>query len=439
MEKQTTLKEHLRIEGVGIHSGKKVAALLKPAPVNTGIKFIRSDLQDKPFVNLESCSEIDLLKNPRRTSVGAGDISVQTVEHLMAAFAGVGIDNVLVEVNTEELPCMDGSAAPFVEAILRAGIQEQDSPRKIFVVKEPVYCDEGEKSIVVLPYDGFKISYTLDHNSDDIATQFFEYEFDKESFAADIAPSRTFCREAEAESLLSMGLGKGANYENTLVVKDGKVINNELRFADEFARHKILDLIGDLYLLGMPIRGHVIAIRSGHALNIKLLQRIRAKRERLIGGGIIAEGMIPESGMLDINTIQKILPHRYPFLLVDRIIGTDEKHGRIIGIKNVTVNDNFFTGHFPGRPVMPGVLIIEAMAQTAGVLMLSKEENFGRLAFFTSMNNVKFRKPVIPGDQLVFECQILRARSRMGTVQGVAKVDGKVACEAVLGFAIADV
>jgi UDP-3-O-[3-hydroxymyristoyl] N-acetylglucosamine deacetylase/3-hydroxyacyl-[acyl-carrier-protein] dehydratase len=271
-----------------------------------------------------------------------------------------------------------------------------------------------------------------------LKSEFMEIEIDSDTFSKDIASARTFCLEGEAQELRAQGFGKGANYENTLVVGEGGVIKNKLRFADEFIRHKILDLMGDLSLLGEPIKGHIIALRSGHSLNLKLVKKINEQKQKYSLGGIASVGYCPKEGEeLDTEMIMRILPHRDPFLFVDRIVSLD-KGKRAVGVKNVTINDYFFKGHFPGKPVMPGVLIVEAMAQVGGVMMLAPEENRGKLAFFMAIDNVKFRKTVIPGDQLVLEVEAVRIKSKTGQVHGKALVDGKVVAEADLMFALVE-
>lgn len=274
---QRTIKNQIALEGVGLQTGNKVRLNLKSAPANSGINFIRTDLPNKPLLNIQSISPGSSNSAARRTSLSLGGLEIQTIEHLMAALAGLGIDNIAVELDNAELPGLDGSAKEFLAALKSSGITEQDAPRKILTVKEPVWCEKGEGVLAVFPDDNFKISYTLSYKNKSIGTQFLSLIVNDETFETDIAPARTFCLEEEAAALLKMGLGKGADYNNTLVMgKDGPV-KNTLRFPDEPVRHKILDLVGDLYLLGAGIRGHVIAIKSGHALNMELVKKLKSK------------------------------------------------------------------------------------------------------------------------------------------------------------------
>ena len=421
MEKQKTINSQVSLSGFGIHTGNKVNITLKPAQASCGVAFIRTDIPGAPRIQANVQSFL-AAKFSRRSSIGNNEAEVQTIEHLMAALSSLGIDNIDVELDNNELPGLDGSAIKFVEALEKAGIAEQEQEKYIHVIKEPISIEDGVSSITVVPAKEFKVSYTLDYDHPLLEAQFLEVCVNAESFKTEIAPARTFCLESEASELQNQGLGLGANYENTLVVGKTGVIKNSLRFKDEFVRHKILDLIGDLCLAGCPIRGHVIALKSGHALNLKIAQKIFEQK-------IKAQGANNMEGVLDVNEIMKIIPHREPFLFVDRITHL-EKGKRAVGVKNVTINDYFFKGHFPGRPVMPGVIIVEAMAQVGGVMMLSSEENKGKLAFFLSIDNVKFRKPVVPGDQLVLEVEAIKVKSKTGQVRGRALVDGKVVTEA---------
>ena len=429
MEKQKTIFKEVSLKGVGIHTGNKVNVTLKPAELDSGITFIRTDIPGLPRIkaNVES---LLVQKLSRRSSIGDVGAQVQTVEHLMAALFSLGIDNIDIQIDNNEIPGLDGSAISFVQILEDAGIKEQEKEKYIYMVKEPITIQDGNSSITILPSEEFKISYTLNYDHPLLESQFLELTVNAKSFKTQIAPARTFCLESEAKELQNQGLGLGANYENTLVVGDKGVIKNSLRFKDEFVRHKILDLIGDLYLAGCSICGHVIALRSGHSLNLKIAQKINEQR-------IKTQGALEMKEALDINEIMKILPHREPFLFVDRITHL-EKGKRAVGFKNVTINDYFFRGHFPGRPVMPGVLILEAMAQVGGVMMLASKENTGKLAFFLAINNAKFRKTVVPGDKLVFEVEAGKMRLKIGSVHGKALVDGKVVAEADLMFALVD-
>ncbi len=434
--RQRTILKPARVEGVGLHTGRSVKVEFKPAPPDSGITFLRTDLAGSRPVTASVPTILDVTRRPRRTSVGNGAVEVHTIEHLMASCVGSAVDNLLVEISGEEVPGMDGSAHPFVEIFKRVGYQEQAAPRRVISVREPVWLEEGPAAVAVFPSDSFRISYTLSYPVPNLPAQFFDGEVTPGFFEKEVAPSRTFCLAQEVEQLRRGGLGKGANYENTVVVEaSGRVVNNRLRYPDEFVRHKVLDLIGDLYLLGGPLQAHVVAIRSGHALNLRLIQRLRQVLERGKESGIQAQHVEPEAVQLDAQAIQRILPHRYPFLLVDKVVEIVPDK-RAVGVKNVTVNEPFFAGHFPKRPVMPGVLIIEALAQLSGLLLLNKPENLGKYAYFVALDHAKFRRTVLPGDTLVLEAQILRLRAKTGQMRTRAFVDGKLAAEADLMFAL---
>ncbi|MDD3374582.1 MAG: bifunctional UDP-3-O-[3-hydroxymyristoyl] N-acetylglucosamine deacetylase/3-hydroxyacyl-ACP dehydratase [Candidatus Omnitrophica bacterium] len=435
--KQKTIKKEVSVEGIGLHTGKKVKLLFRPAEKNTGIQFVRVDLAEHPVIEANCSAIVDGKGMPRCTSIGRDGVIIHTVEHVMAALYGMEIDNIIIEINGEELPGLDGSCIEFLKALKVVGVVEQDALKEVFEVKEPIWVEDKGASIFIVPSDSFRISYTLDYDHPALSAQVFNKKIDGTIFEEQIACSRTFCLESEAKALQEKGLGKGANYTNTLVVGDDGVKENTLRSPEEFARHKVLDFIGDLYLLGMPICGHVVAMKSGHNLNRKLLQRISEQKEKYASQFVETGHEFAGKTVLDINDIQKILPHRYPFLFVDRVVEL-EPGKRAVAIKNVTANEGFFQGHFPGKPVMPGVLMVEAMAQVGGIAVLTDPQNKGKLALFMAIDKVKFRKVVEPGDQLVFEVDVMRCKSRIAQVRGVAKTGDKVVVEAELMFSFTD-
>jgi UDP-3-O-[3-hydroxymyristoyl] N-acetylglucosamine deacetylase / 3-hydroxyacyl-[acyl-carrier-protein] dehydratase len=438
MDSQRTIKKEISLSGAGLHTGNPVKITLKPAVPNSGINFIRVDLPGGPGIKAVAENILDATRAPRRTSIGIGTVEIHTVEHLMATLCGLGIDNLTVEINNNEVPGMDGSGLTFLEAIKHAGIVEQDAPRHYFYVKEPVLVEEKDAYLAVFPYSNYKIAYTLDYHHPIMKAQYLSIELNEQSFEKEVASCRTFVLEDEVEELKRRGLGQGANYENTLVVSAKGVKDNTLRIEDEFVRHKVLDLIGDLYVLGMSLKGCVIGAKSGHSLNLKLLKKINEQKGHYELAGVGSASAISFKGKeLDISDIMRILPHRYPFLLVDRILSIEEGK-RAVGLKNVTINDNFFQGHFPQKPVMPGVMIIEAMAQVGGVLMLSQEQHRGKIAYFLAADNIKFRKTVTPGDQLVLEVEVVKVKSKTGQVHTQAKVDDKVVAEADFMFILGE-
>lgn len=351
---------------------------------------------------------------------------------------GLGIDNMVIEIDGGECPGLDGSSLPFCEVLKKAGVQELSEPKNILRIREPIYISENGTHLIALPYDGLKISYTLDYPLTPLKSQFASFVIDPDTYLKEISPARTFCLEEEVEKLQALGLGKGSDYSNTVVIGTNGIINNTLRFDNEPVRHKILDLIGDLALLGCNLKTHIIGIRSGHAINTQFVRKLKdlPKRDR-IGAIQPPSDQVAFGDVLETEDIKKIIPHRYPFLLVDRIIELVEGK-RAIGIKNVTSNEWFFVGHFPNRPVMPGVLIVEAMAQVAGVLMLSKKENKGKLAYFMSIDKVKFRKAVIPGNQLILQVEVVKSRRKVAQIHSRALVNEKLVAEADLMSALVE-
>ncbi|MBI1977808.1 MAG: UDP-3-O-[3-hydroxymyristoyl] N-acetylglucosamine deacetylase [Candidatus Omnitrophica bacterium] len=439
MEHQRTIQKIIRLNGKGLHTGMEVEVVIKPAGMNRGIVFIHVD----PSGNESEIPAVVDSISPnggRQTSLGRGKVRIRTVEHLLATFHGLGIDNVLVEVHGDEIPGFDGSAKYFVEQVLETGILIQNTPRDYLYVTEPFYLDEGGQSLVALPYrDGLKLSYSLSYQHRDLEDQFFSSVVTPEVFERELAPARTFCLKEEAALLKAKGYGQGADLENTLVFENGQPIHNTLRFPNEACRHKVMDLLGDLYLTGKPLRAHVIACRTGHLQNMKLVAKLRAAINKEKRGSMSKSSSSSSSQPreLDVNEIQKILPHRYPFLLVDKIVDLVPGE-RAVGIKNVTINEYYFRGHFPGHPVMPGVLILEALAQVGGVLMLSRPENRGKIAYFMTIEGVKFRQPVHPGDQLRLEAEVIKIKSRTGQCSGKAYVGDKLVCEAEVKFALVE-
>lgn len=430
---QTTIRQEVSIDGVGIHTGKNIKIVLKPAKADSGISFIRTDISNSPVIRLGLSNLSAPSSTDRRTILGEGKARIETVEHLLAALSGIEIDNVVVELNGSELPGLDGSAKCYVDKIKEAGRVTLNADRKLFYVREPICVEDNGSRIVVLPDINLRISYTLHYPKTSIKTQYNSFIITPEIFEKEIAPSRTFCVEEEVESLLKAGLGKGASYENTLVLGKDGVIKNKIRFEDEFLRHKVLDLIGDLSVFGMQVKGHILCVKSGHALNIKLVEKIdeqmRAVKVAAPKGLFKTPLSLPKS-VMNAEDIKNIIPHRYPFLLIDSIVELTGK--RVVGIKNLSENDYFFAGHFPSIPVMPGVLIIEAMAQTGGVLLLNKKENAGKIAYFMSINNVKFRRVVNPGDQLRLEINIVKFKTKVVQFKGTAYVGDQLVAEADL-------
>ena len=428
---QRTIKNPVELSGIGLHTGAEANLRLLPADADSGVIFVRTDMPDEPPIPATLHYVID---NPRRTTLKNGKAEVHTVEHLCAALMGIGIDNLEIHIDGVELPGLDGSAQPFLEKIREAGVVEQKAPRKTYELKEPLVVNCGDSSLSAMPngQQGLELAYTLDFPGTSVGSQYLALEVDEAAFTEKIAPARTFCFAEEAEELRKRGLGRGADTTNTLVIQNGTVVENKLRFDDEFVRHKILDLMGDLFLTGVDLHGKIIATKTGHHANRLLVKQII---ERIEADEVAGNLKVP-SGM-EIKEILNLLPHRYPFLLIDRVIEL-EGYRRAVGIKNVTINEPFFQGHWPEQPIMPGVMILEAMAQLAGLLLLRRLENTGKLAVLWSIDKVKLRRPVVPGDQLRIEIEATKVRSKMGQGVAIAKVGPHKVAQAVLTFTLVD-
>ncbi len=439
--KQRTLAREVSIQGSALHTGDAVTLTMKPAPADHGIVFKRKDLNGAPELRPRVDQVTDLV---RATTIQVGHAKIHTVEHVLSALHGCGIDNVTIEMDASEPPIMDGSARPFVNMILQAEPVEQEKEREYFELDAPVSVTRGNSSIIALPSDTLKISCT---SADDrgIHTQHLSLSIDPEVYMTQIAAARTFTIYEDIEELLKLGKIRGGSLDCAVVIRGDKIISKEpLRFKDEFVRHKILDIIGDVLLLGMPLKAHIVATRPGHAINADLTKALFEKlTERKKNGGkkkaaVAPKGVQPGETSLDIKRILEMVPHRYPFVMIDRVIefiGEQE----LVAIKNVTFNEPYFQGHFPGEPVMPGVLQIEAMAQAAGILLLRLGTSEGRTPFFMSADKVKFRKPVLPGDQLVINAKLTKVRgAKLATAEATCTVGGNVVSSAELMFALVD-
>ena len=395
--KQRTLGKEASVKGKALHTGQEVTLTLKPGAPNTGLVFRRIDLFGKPEVRPVSEMVTDL---ERKTTVSSDAVKLHTIEHVLSALSGMGVDNAIVELDASEPPIVDGSARPFTTLIHQSGIVDQSDEREVFTLTQPITINEGSRSIIALPFDGLRITCT---SADDrgIHTQHLTIDIDSETYEAQIAPARTFTIYEDIEELLKKGLIQGGSLDSAIILKGDKVVSKEpLRFKDELVRHKILDIVGDIVLAGIRLKAHIIAVRPGHALNA--------------------------------------LPHRYPFVMVDRVVElTDDS---LVAIKNVTINEPYFQGHFPGQPVMPGVLQVEAMAQAAGLIMLGRvaTDEAPKVVFFMSADKVKFRKAVTPGDTLEIRAKLTKVRGRIAAAECECLVNGETVSSAELLFTIAD-
>lgn len=431
---QRTLAQSASLAGTSLHTGQAVKLTLQPAPVDYGFKFRRVDLPDQPFI----VADVDKVQTVERaTTLAEGAVKVHTVEHILSALTGMGIDNAIIEMDANEPPIADGSARPYVELIKKAGIVEQDAPRRMWQVREPVTIEtKGGSILTILPSKEYRVSVTCVGPEGRI-TQYFDSVVNPETFEKEFAPARTFTFYEDIKPLLEKGLIQGGSLENAVVIRGDELMSKEpMRFNNEFARHKAMDMIGDLSLAGKRILGHVIAIMPGHGPNTMLAAKLKSAYKRMTQ--MLPSVDIPlGEAVLDVVEVMKLLPHRYPFLMVDRIIGF-EGETKCTGLKNLTMNELFFQGHFPSHPVLPGVLQVEAMAQVASILMLRLPQNQGKIGYFMSCDNVKFRRPVVPGDQLIIETELVKMRGSIGQAIGRCLVNGEISCEAELKFIIQD-
>jgi UDP-3-O-[3-hydroxymyristoyl] N-acetylglucosamine deacetylase/3-hydroxyacyl-[acyl-carrier-protein] dehydratase len=423
------------------------------APPHSGLRFRRVDLDGKPEIEARVENVVD---TTRSTTLSKGNVKIHTVEHVLASFAGYGIDNAIIELDANEPPICDGSAREYCQLLQNAGTVLQGERREPYRVAEPLEVQMGETTITVLPHERLKISCTSADKQGRF-TQFYSLEISPETWEKEIAHARTFCFFEEIEFLIKNGLIRGGSLENAVVIRDDAVLTTEpLRYPEEFVRHKILDMVGDLALLGRPLCAHIVAIKPSHTANCELARQLTARMRKPFESArsfapppsdisALRENSseqpralrrVQNPALLDVNEVMKILPHRYPFLMVDKVLKIEGN--RIVGLKNVTVNEPFFQGHFPGHPIMPGVLQLEAIAQVAGILMLKQAENSGKIAYFMSAENVKWRKPVRPGDQLVIDVEMTKHRGKIGKAKGSCTVDGENVSEAEVTFVLAD-
>lgn len=462
LEQQRTIKKPVSISGKGLHTGTECKMTFKPVEENSGIRFIRADLGGRPEIPAVADNVIDV---SRGTTIGLGEAKVHTIEHVLAAIAGLQIDNIIIELEGIEPPVIDGSAMPFVKVLVKAGFEQQEAPKDYLIIDKTVMYHNEEKNIdiVALPLDDYRVTVMVDYQNPALGSQHTGmFDLEKE-FVNEFAPARTFCFLSEVEELADQGLIKGGDLDNAVVIVDHKpsdqqlqalaskiglkeklslgdngILNNKvLHFKNEPVRHKLLDLMGDLALIGAPIKAQILAARPGHRANVEFAKQVRKlyQQKKLVKKFQFVK---KEGVVFDTAAIERILPHRYPFLLVDKIIDM-ELDKRVVGVKSVTMNEPFFQGHFPGHPIMPGVLIVEAMAQTGGVFIWNIIPNPDeKHVYFLQINNVKFRKTVVPGDQLIMEVELISKKSKLIMMKGKAYVDNVLVTEAEFTVAIVD-
>ncbi|PTY01775.1 3-hydroxyacyl-[acyl-carrier-protein] dehydratase FabZ [Verrucomicrobia bacterium LW23] len=431
--KQRTVASAQTVKGLALHTGNNVTLTVKPAAPNTGYIFKRLDLADEPTVAVH----IDNVKQVERaTTLGEGSVKIHTVEHLLSALRGFGIDNALIELDANEPPIGDGSGRIYAELLTAAGSMEQDAVVTFYELRDPVRVTGKDGAYMVAwPSDKFEVAAT---NANHLGkhTQFLNYTLDTATYAREIAQARTFVFYEEVQVLQEKGLIKGGSIENAIVIQGDTIVCREpLRYQDEFVRHKILDIIGDLALFPQRLKASIYASKPSHALNVELAKAIQKQYRAYVSGLMPIENIPMGEGGLDINEVMKILPHRYPFLLVDRVVKF-EGQTKAIGQKSVTINEPFFQGHFPSHPIMPGVLQVEAMAQVASILLLRASESPGKIGYFMSADKVKFRRPVVPGDVLMINVELTKARGKIGKANGFCTVNGDIVSEGELMFAL---
>ena len=462
IKNQRTIGKETSCVGIGLHTGVESKITFKPAPEDFGIRFKRMDVEGCPEIKADIDHVVDI---SRGTTIEENGVRIHTVEHALAACVGIGLDNVMIELSEKEPPVMDGSAIDFVEALLKAGVVKQNVPKNYLHIDQAIGYSDPKRGvdIHIMPSDQFRVTFMLDYEFKTLGTQFTTMDELEKNFATEIAPARTFCFLSEVEHLKEEGLIKGGNIDNAVVIVDKKIDDaeaetlsklfglekeislgsngtlggTEFRFDNEPVRHKALDLIGDLALLGMPLQGHVIASKSGHAANVELVKKIKKVYQKKIDKQR-SNSILGKTTSFDINSIIRLLPHRYPFVLVDRIVDITPGE-KLTAYKNVTINEPFFQGHFPNQPVMPGVLVLEAMCQAGCFLVLSSIDNpMEKNMFFSSLSDSRFRLPIIPGDQLRLEMTLEKFRLGTALLAGKAYVDDKLVAEGRLKATVVD-